>query len=74
MVDAAKKTCQEVGYIFFQPYIASAESLPFKDNSFELVLLGAVFGFIENIDRALEEIEGVLKPGGFVALVDMHYY
>jgi len=41
-----------------------AENLPFPDESFDLVLGHAVLHHIPDIDRAMEELERVLRPGG----------
>jgi SAM-dependent methyltransferase len=43
-----------------------AESLPFEDESFELVLGHAILHHIPDLDRAFAEFLRVLKPGGTV--------
>jgi ubiquinone/menaquinone biosynthesis C-methylase UbiE len=43
---------------------ANCEKLPFEDGSFDLVLCMGVFGYVEDVDRAVGEIRRVLKPGG----------
>ncbi|ELY40261.1 class I SAM-dependent methyltransferase [Natronorubrum tibetense] len=43
---------------------ARAESLPYPDESFDIVLAGVVFCTIQDPDAALEEVVRVLKPGG----------
>lgn len=43
-----------------------AERLPFRDNSFDLVLGHAVLHHIPNLERAFAEFERVLAPGGTV--------
>ncbi len=45
---------------------ADAESLPFADESFDLVLGHAVLHHIPNLAKAFEEFERVLTPGGMV--------
>ena len=45
---------------------ADAESLPFPDGSFDLVLGHAVLHHIPNLARAFQEFERVLAPGGKV--------
>lgn len=42
---------------------ASAESLPFEDNTFDTVIATLVFCTIPNPSKALEEIRRVSKPG-----------
>ncbi|WP_411715554.1 class I SAM-dependent methyltransferase [Natronomonas sp.] len=43
---------------------ASAESLPFTDDSFDVVIASLVFCTIPDFDTALSEVARVLKPGG----------
>ena len=45
---------------------ADAESLPFADESFDLVLGHAVLHHIPDLDRAFREFERVLRPGGAI--------
>lgn len=44
--------------------VTDAESLPFDDGSFDLVLGHAVLHHLPDLDRAWREIHRVLKPGG----------
>jgi SAM-dependent methyltransferase len=46
---------------------ADAESLPFADNSFDLVLGHAVLHHLPDLDRAFAEFHRVLAPGGRIA-------
>jgi SAM-dependent methyltransferase len=46
---------------------ADAESLPFADDSFDLVLGHAVLHHLPNLDRAFAEFHRVLAPGGRIA-------
>ena len=50
----------------------SGEALPFKSQSFDLVLCLDYLEHIENDDRALEEITRVLKKGGQIILATPH--
>ncbi|HET6866238.1 MAG TPA: class I SAM-dependent methyltransferase [Solirubrobacteraceae bacterium] len=45
---------------------ADAESLPFADASFDLVLGHAVLHHLPDLERAFREFHRVLQPGGFV--------
>src|SRR5665811_1596880 len=46
---------------------ADAESLPFSDASFDLVLGHAVLHHLPNLRRAFAEFHRVLRPGGRIA-------
>lgn len=46
-------------------YEHKAETLPFADNSFDLVVSHEVLEHIADIPQAISEIKRVLKPGGF---------
>jgi SAM-dependent methyltransferase len=53
-----------------------ARSLPFADASFDVVVSALVFHNVrdrEGRSRALHELARVLKPGGYVLLVDLRY-
>ncbi|MFA9426235.1 class I SAM-dependent methyltransferase [Natronorubrum sp. A-ect3] len=43
---------------------ARAESLPYPDDSFDVVLASVVFCTIQDPDAAIDEVARVLKPGG----------
>lgn len=43
---------------------ADAETLPFADGSFDVVIASLVFCTIPDVDAALSEVARVLKPGG----------
>lgn len=45
--------------------LASGSILPFKDNSFNIVLCNQVYSFISNPKKMMEEIYRVLKTKGF---------
>lgn len=45
-----------------------AESLPFDDNSFDVVITGMSFGLFPDQDKAIREMFRVLKPGGVISL------
>src|SRR6202035_2316904 len=44
--------------------VASGDSLPFSDHSFDAVLSFDVFEHIRDSDRHLKEVRRVLRPGG----------
>lgn len=60
----AKKNVAGVEFLF-----ANAYDLPFKENYFDFVIcMGNTFGVIYNADKALQEMERVVKPEGKIIL------
>jgi ubiquinone/menaquinone biosynthesis C-methylase UbiE len=53
-----------------QLYKANAERLPFRDNSFDIIISESVTSFT-NIDQSLTEYERVLKEGGYLLAIEM---
>ena len=50
--------------------VASAEDLPFENNSFDVVIMDAVLEHIPDVGAAFSEVARILKPGGcFVGYV-----
>jgi SAM-dependent methyltransferase len=49
---------------------ASAEQLPFPENSFDVVISNGVFNLVVDKVKALSEVHRVLKPGGRFMLAD----
>jgi arsenite methyltransferase len=49
---------------------ASAEDLPFKDQSFDVVISNGVFNLIPDKARAVAEVFRVLKPLGRLMIAD----
>ena len=54
-----------------QPIRASAEDLPFADNSLDVVCVTTVLYEIPNRRQALREIKRVLKVGGYLAISEL---
>lgn len=70
MLARAKKNREEASLqnVFF--YEASAEELPFPDESFDVVISNGVFNLIPGKSKALKEIFRVLKPHGRMMIAD----
>ena len=47
--------------------------LPFRDNSFDRVLLAHVIEHVENVIRAIEEVHRLTRPGGTIVIETPHY-
>ncbi|HEY0384538.1 MAG TPA: glycosyltransferase, partial [Pyrinomonadaceae bacterium] len=52
--------------------VARAESLPFRDHSFDAVLFYAALIHLFDVDRALAEAARILKPGGLLYLQECY--
>ena len=53
-------------------YLASSEALPFKDNSFEIVLVDSVFHHLMKFKKSISEIKRVLTPRGRLCFIEPH--
>jgi ubiquinone/menaquinone biosynthesis C-methylase UbiE len=63
MVENAKLNAQKLGFEVTGT-ISGAESLPYDDNTFDIVVGHAVLHHIPDVELALREVIRVLKPGG----------
>ena len=63
MVKVAQRNAEGLGYTV-EGRVADAESLPFDDDSFDLVVGHAVLHHIPDVELSLREVLRVLKPGG----------
>ena len=71
MVNVAREQSKTVANVEFK--VASAENLPFSDNSFTHAFSMESLYYYADIGKALSEIQRVLKPGGvFVTVVDLY--
>ena len=65
MLNVGKDRAINRGYLKgFKWVVGNAESLPFKDNSYDLYTISFGLRNVPKIDDALEEAYRVLKPGG----------
>lgn len=63
MVEVAVRNAAGLG-LPVQGRVADAESIPYEDNSFDLVVGHAVLHHIPDVEQSLREVLRVLKPGG----------
>ena len=63
MVEVARRNARNLGYEV-SGEVVDAESLPFDDNTFDLVVGHAVLHHIPDLDGAMREVMRVLRPGG----------
>ncbi|SPF77151.1 Malonyl-[acyl-carrier protein] O-methyltransferase [Aliiroseovarius pelagivivens] len=65
LVDAARERDPSGSYV-----AGFSESLPFDDNSFDLVLCAMVLGTVNDLSAAIAQMARVVKSGGHILFVD----
>lgn len=74
MLEVGKERMRAAGWLHNVDYaIANAESLPFEDNSFDLVTMAFGLRNVTHQDKALSEITRVLKPNGRVLVLEFSH-
>jgi ubiquinone/menaquinone biosynthesis C-methylase UbiE len=68
MLAIAQKKCSTYPQVSFQT--ASASTLPFDSNSFDVIVSANSFHYFDNPLAALKEMRRVLKPDGEVIILD----
>lgn len=63
MVEAAQRNARALGFEV-EGRVADAETLPFENDSFDVVVGHAVLHHIPDVELALREVLRVLRPGG----------
>ena len=56
----------------YERLIASVESLPFAERTFDVAMAGFVIRNVADIPRGLREMRRVLRPGGRAVILDLH--
>lgn len=51
--------------------VSVGEDLPFEDETFDAVFSAYVFRNLDSVERTMEEVARVLRPGGMVGIVDL---
>jgi ubiquinone/menaquinone biosynthesis C-methylase UbiE len=54
--------------------VANALSLPYPDNSYDVIISQAFFILIDEKEKALKEIVRVLKPGGYFGSLELGWF
>lgn len=54
-------------------HVADAASLPFEDDSFDVIVCGGANTFIQEREAAFQEYARVLRPYGFVSVTNLYY-
>ena len=67
MLDRLSATAEALGLEDVATVVTEAETLPFEDESFDLVFGHAVLHHIPDLDKAFAEFRRVLRPGGMIA-------
>ena len=70
MLNRARENIREVALKNVGLMQASAESIPFSDEVFDVVISNGVFNLVPDKRRSLGEIFRVLKPGGRLMMAD----
>ncbi|WPD76068.1 methyltransferase domain-containing protein [Dickeya fangzhongdai] len=71
MLDVVTSAAQEKGLTNIRTQQAVAESLPFADDSFDVVISRYSAHHWQDVGQALREVKRVLKPGGEAILMDV---
>jgi SAM-dependent methyltransferase len=66
MVDVARSNAAGLRNVSYQ--VGDIESLPFEDETFDVVCSAGVIEYLPRFERALEEMRRVLRPGGLLIL------
>jgi len=71
MLEVGKKKVKEKGLDdLITMVLGDSENLPFDDNSFDAVTVGFGVRNFENLDKGLQEINRILRPGGIFVVLE----
>ncbi|QQR83811.1 class I SAM-dependent methyltransferase [Candidatus Peregrinibacteria bacterium] len=66
-----QKIQQKTGQI--ETVLADMEAMPFADNSFDFVFSSMAMVHLKKVDRFLDECYRIVKEGGLVCILNIHY-
>jgi len=69
---AERRAAKAAAAARYERLIASVESLPFADGTFDVAMAGFVIRNVADIPRGLREMRRVLRPGGRAVILDLH--
>ncbi len=67
MIDECKKICPNGNFI-----VGDAENLPFKNNSFDKVIISEVLYYLPDLNKAIKEAFRVLKKDGLLLITSLN--
>ncbi len=71
MLEVGKKKIKEKGLgNLIEMVLGDSENLPFADNSFDAITVGFGVRNFEDLDKGLQEINRVLRPGGIFVVLE----
>jgi ubiquinone/menaquinone biosynthesis C-methylase UbiE len=75
MVEAARRWAEERGATDLVEFrVGDAQSLPFPDEHFDVLLCESINTFVPDLDKAANEYARVVKSGGYVGLNEAVWY
>ncbi len=72
MLDKARKTAHKMGINNAEFIKSNLESLPFEDNSVDLIISNCTINHVDNKDAVWNEIYRILKSGGRFVVSDIY--
>lgn len=71
MVEKARQNCSKLGYSNVEFVYGDIEEMPFRSNSFDVVISNCVLNLVPDKLKAFSEIMRVLRPGGHFSVSDV---
>ena len=69
----ANSTAKDLGYKNIEFVNGLGETLPFKNNFFDLIISHTVIEHVNNVDKCIDEMARVLKPKGYMHIEAPNY-